>query len=90
MTEDLVLTMAAGATWQVGYRPTKLLVIYTCDTPPMYELGVGKMPNGDEYGKTLNYVTNTEMAITCTDDIERLNLYGYCGNLKIYGIYFQE
>lgn len=82
------LRVATGATWPAGFRPTKVIVTYFCTTPPMSELAVGKLPSGSDYGTQHNYVSGTEMPLNCTDEIERINLYGVCGNFYVTGIWF--
>ncbi len=82
------LKLADYASWQIGFRPTKVRVTYTCDTPPMWELAVGKLAGGNDYGSQNNYISGSEMDLNCTGDIERINLYGMCGNFKVQKIEF--
>lgn len=84
----MCLKIADGAFWQIGFRPTKVRVTYTCDSPPMWELAVGKLPGGNDYGFQYNYISGSEMDLDCTGDIERINLYGTCGNFKVQKIEF--
>jgi hypothetical protein len=84
----MALQIQAGASWQTGYRPTHVRVTYACDSPPMSSLAVGKYAGGNDYGLQDYYVSGAEMELTCTDDIERINLYGGCGNFQVTKIEF--
>jgi hypothetical protein len=84
----MTLEVATGALWHIGFRPTKVRVTYACGTPPMWQLAVGKLASGNDYGVQNNYVSGAEMSIVCTEKIERINLYGYCANFVVTKIEF--
>lgn len=86
---DMRLTPKYGATWHLGFRPTKVRV--TCDvgSPPL-RVSVGTYTAGYEFGNEDNYISGTELDLVCTEDIGRINIYasGYTSGTQVHKIEF--
>jgi len=82
------LKLNQHAVWQHGFRPTKVRVIYAAANPPMWELAVGRIAGGNDYGQVHGYVSGAELDLVCTGNIERINLYGAGGSLTVSRIEF--
>lgn len=77
------LKLADGATWQQGFRPTRIKVTFTSDYGKMYKLGVGTLADGFAYWGTVNYYSELSKVISCSGDIGRINLWTYEGDLHV-------
>jgi hypothetical protein len=78
------MTITATGNWNVNLRPLAIRVDAT--TSPMFQLGVGRLAGGNDFGVCANYVANTSCFIDVSADIQRLNLYisGTIRKIELY------
>jgi hypothetical protein len=70
------MTLTAVGTWAAGLRPIAVRVNASAyGNGQLFELAVGLLPGGNDFGSCSNYVVNTSCALTVSSDIQRINLY---------------
>jgi hypothetical protein len=67
------MTINAAGTWNANLRPLAIRV--DASNSPMFQLGVGRLAGGIDFGVCDNYVVNSPCYVDVTSDIQRLNLY---------------
>jgi len=82
------MSIAPGATWQVGFRPTHMKVTYTCPTAPLDFVSLGTWPGCINFAFKEDYFSEEVIEINVTEDIGCIQLFEEYGGQKIYKIEF--